>query len=414
MIFDIFKIAFRNVLRNKRRSILNILSFSVCVLTILYGFGLLKGQFDAMFEKMINIKAGHLKIYNKNFTDEKRTLPLDLNIKNPQEVINAIKGIPHFKYASPRILHPGIVSNGRKKVNVIIHGVDFDTEKNIVITFNSINGDMPSMDSAQVLIGKKLADILEIKKGDNILLYSQTLYNANNLVDATISGLYSIGFDAMEKIDFYIPYNFAQEFFDMKDKATEIIVRLDKTENVQVAKKYIDDIIKRKFPELVVLDWKEENPELIETARVKYRTFSFMAMILLFLSFFIIMNTMTMSVIERTPEIGTLRAIGFNRNQILMMFLSEAFLLSVFGAIVGFIISAPLIYYLNVYGIQLDPQAYTGYNLPMDSSIKAINRFTDWIYAVIICVVAGISGAILPAIRASRINIVKSLQKGVR
>ncbi len=410
----IFGVAFRNVLKNKRRSILNVLTFSVSVFTILYGFGLLKGQFGAMFERMIDLKSCHIRIYNKAFPAEKRTLPLDLNIEDPGKVMEAIKGAPHFKAASPRIVHPGIVSNGKKKANVIIHGVDFNAEKGMVIAYNAVDGAIPAPGKAQALPGRALARTLSLKNGDSILMYSQTVNNANNLTDMLVSGVYEAGFDAMEKVDYYIPYGFAEEFFDMKNRATEILVRLDKTDDVPAAKKYIEAVLAKGFPGLVAMDWKEENPELIETAKIKYKSFSFMAMILLFLSFFIIMNTMTMGVFERTAEIGTLRAIGFDRGGILAMFLSEGFILSVFGAVAGFILSAPLIYYLNVYGIHLDPQVYSGYNLPMSADMKAINRFSDWIYAAAICVTAGVLGSLLPSLRAAGIDIVSALKKGVR
>jgi putative ABC transport system permease protein len=414
MNFKIFAIALRNVFKNRRRSILNMLTFSVSVFVILFGLGMIKGQFNAMFEKMISLKAGHMKIYNKEFPDEKRTLPLDLNIKGPEKVIEALKGAPHFRAASARICHYGIVSNSRKKENVIIWGVDFEREKQITTAFNAVTGEIPGKNAAAALVGRKLAEVLGAGPGSTLLLYSQTVNNANNLIDVETTGSYTVGFDAMEKLDFYVPYGFAEEFFDMKGLATEIIIRLDKTENVPVAKKYIQNVLKRDYPKLTVLDWKEENPELIETAKVKSKSFSGMAMIILFLSFFIIMNTMTMSVFERTAEIGTLRAIGFNKADIMALFLWEGFILSLLGVIAGYIISAPLIYYMNVYGINLDPMAYSSYNLPMDTNIKSINVFADWVYAAVICVIAGVSGSFFPAARAAGINIVGALKKGVR
>jgi putative ABC transport system permease protein len=414
MNFKIFAIAARNVFKNKRRSILNMLTFSVSVFVILCGFGVLKGTFEDMFEKMIDLRAGHLKIYNKSFPDEKRTLPLDLNISDPEKVIEAIKNAPHFKAASARIAHPGIVSNSKRKENVIIYGVDFEREKKIVTVFNAVNGVIPGKAGPEALPGKKLAEILGLKQGDPMLLYSQTINNANNLTEVVVDGSYTVGFDAMEKMDFYIPLAFAEEFFDMKGKATEIIVRLDKTVNVPAAKKYIETVLKKDFPGLVALDWKEENPELIETAKIKYTNFSSMAAIILFLAFFIIMNTMTMSVFERVPEIGTLRAIGFEKPGIMALFLTEGLILSVLGVMAGFILSAPLLYYLNVYGITLDPMAYSGYNLPMSNNMRAISNVSDFINAAIICVTAGVLGSFFPAMRAAGVNIVSALKKGVR
>ena len=126
------------------------------------------------------------------------------------------------------------------------------------------------------------------------------------------------------------------------------------------------------------------------------------------------MNTLTMTVFERVPEIGTLRAIGFQTDQIMGMFMTEGFILSVFGVILGYIISAPIMYYLNTHGISMDPKMISAYNVPIDNNLKTISTFADWVTAGIICIIAGVAGAYFPASRASKINIVTALQKGAR
>ncbi len=412
---QIFGIALRNVVKNKRRSTLNMLSFAVSVFMMLLGFGMVKGQFDALYERLIDLRTGHIKIYNKQYPALKTTLPLDMSIDNPEAVIAAIKDTPHLVAASPRLIHDGIISNSKKKYGVLIHGIDMEKEKKILTAYNSIKGSGLPQNGASVMIGGKLAEMLELKEGSSALLFSQTVGNMNNLDDVNVSGIYSVGFEAMEKLNVYIPYKFAARLLDMDNKATEIIIRLDKTSNTDQAKKYIKAIVEKRFPALVVMDWKEENADLFELAKAKMGSFSVFVMIFLFLSFFIVVNTMTMSVLERTAEIGTLRAMGFDKRSIMWMYLVEGMLLAVFGVLLGWILSGPLVYYLNVHGLILDMmKSASTNNLPMSEVLKSVNTFSDWVISALICLAAGLCGAYFPAKLASEMNIVKSLQRGVR
>jgi putative ABC transport system permease protein len=408
-------IALRNVFKNKRRSILNMMTFAVSVFVLLMGLGMVKGQFNAIYERIIDLRTGHLKIYNKAYPAVKSTLPLDLAIDDPNAVVLAIKNVPHIKGASPRLIHDGLISNMKKKTGVLINGVDEAAEKNILTVYNNIEGSPLPVDGGQVLIGRALAKILDLKPGSPVLLFSQTVGNMNNLVDAGVSGVYSIGFDAMEKSELYVPLAFAQRLCDMENKATEIIIRLDRTNSTAEAKTAVAAILAAKFPGLTVVDWKEENADLFELAKAKMSSIGTFAGILLFLSFFIIVNTMTMSVFERTPEVGTLRAIGFDRKNVRDMFMMEGFFLSIFGVLLGYVLAAPFIYYLNVHGLVLDVmKVASNSNMPMTDVLKAYNTPSDWIMSGLVCIIAGVLGSYFPAKMASDTNIVKALQRGVR
>jgi putative ABC transport system permease protein len=412
---EMIGIALRNVLKNKRRSILNMLTFAVSVFVILLGFGMIKGQFDSIYERMIDLRTGHIKIYNKDYPAVKSTMPLDRVINDPDKVLAAIAGTPHMVAASQRIIHPGIISNSKKKVGIVINGIDQEKEKKILTAYDNVKGSLLPKDGACILCGSALANMLGFKPGSGLLLFSQTSGNMNNLVDASVSGVYTIGFDAMEKAEVYVPIAFARQFLDMDNKATEIIIRLEKSDYVPEAKKYIQEVLAKDFPGLVAVDWKEENADLFELAKAKMGSFKAMAMVFLFLSFFIIVNTMTMSVYERTAEIGTLRAIGFDKGYIMRMFIFEGFFLSLFGVILGWILAAPIIYYLNVHGLVLAVmKTASSTTLPMTDVLKAINTPSDWLISGFICMISGVLGAYFPAKMAADTNIVNALKRGVR
>lgn len=408
----IIKIAFQNVLKHKRRTFFNVLTFAVNILALIFLLGLLRGMYNSMYEKTISLSTGHFKIYNKAYLPEKRCLPLNLTIANPEQVIKQISKIPHFIEASPRIVKDGIISDSQQKTRIVVYGIDISREKKILSVFDKMNVKTVFNNKASILVGHKLAELFPIHQNEEMLLYGQTIHKANNLVDVQVTGIYAVGFDYMERNIVFIPYKFAQYFFDVKNVATEIIIRIDKKENVPEVKKSIQKILCTQFPNLIVQDWKEEVPELIAGAQADYFSYAVIFFILLFLAVFIIINTLTISVFERIPEIGTLRAIGIERGQIQQMFFIEGTLLALGGIIVGSILSLPLAYFLNIHGIPLNTES--SFTIPFDDIIRSSNKIIDWFVAGCICLGAGMFGALFPSIKASKINIVTALKKGVR
>ncbi len=413
MNLKIIKIAFNNLIKHKGRTIFNVFTFAANAMALIVLLGMLKGMYNEAFDRTIALDTGHFKIYHKDYIAEKDKLPLDKNIKKPYEVIKSIENIPHFISAAPRITKNGILSNLTNKTNVIITGIDMNLELKTVDLFKRLKQENYLENSGEILIGQRLCELMKNKTGDSMLIYSQTQYKANNLMDVTLKGVYSIGFAMMEKMIVYIPFDFAQKFFDMPDCATEIIIRIDDKKFVPAIKKQIEKILKEKYPELIVRDWTQEAESLIAGAQADFISYGVLFAILLFLAISIIMNTLTITVFERTAEIGTLRAIGLTKGQIRWMFLWEGILLSLGGAIIGGILVLPIVAYLNIYGMAMPQDIMDKMSFPFES-LKSKNEIIDWFLTYFICIVTGIIGAILPANRAAGTNVVDALKKGVR
>lgn len=413
MNLKIIKIAFNNLLKHKGRTIFNTLTFAVNAMALIVLLGMLKGMYNQAFDRTIALDTGHFKIYHKDYVAEKEKMPLDKNIENPYEVIKAIQDVKHFISAAPRIKKNGILSNKINKTNIIIIGIDFDRELKTTELFKNLKPENYLENSGEILIGKKLSELLRSNTGDTMLIYSQTQYKANNLMDVMLKGIYSIGFAVMEKMVVYIPFNFAQDFFDMHNKATEIIIRIDDKKFVPVVKKQIEKILKEKYPDLILRDWTQEAESLIAGAQADFISYGVIFAILLFLAISIIMNTLTITVFERTAEIGTLRAIGLTKGQIRWMFLWEGILLSLGGAIIGGILVLPIVAYLNINGLNMPKEIMDKMPFPFEA-LKSKNEISDWFITYLICIITGVIGSILPANRAAGTNVVEALKKGVR
>ena len=409
----IFKIALNNVIKHKRRTIFNTLTFAANAIALIWLIGMINGMYNQAYEQTISLDTGHFKIYHNDYAEHKIKMPIEYNIRNPYKLIDEIKTIPHFVSAAPRIMNSGMLSNTENKTTVAITGIDMGLELKTTTLFSKMKEDNYLENGAgQVLIGKRLAEMMKIQPGDFMLLYAQTQYKANNLVDAVVKGIYSTGFAPMEKRFVYVPLDFAQSVFDMENRATEIIIRIDERKYVDEVKPELERIVS-KYPGLVVRDWKQEAAALIAGAQADYFSYGVIFAILLFLAVFIIMNTLTIAVFERTAEIGTIRAIGLEKNQVRWIFLWEGVILSLGGAIIGGILALPLVYYMNVVGITFPAEFADKIPFPIESMLSKNAPF-DWVLTTVICLVTGVIGAIFPANRAAGTNVVDALKKGVR
>jgi putative ABC transport system permease protein len=410
----IIKIAINNVLKHKRRTLFNSLTFAVNMIALVFLVGLLRGTYNLMIDKSIDLKVGHIKIYNAKYIEEKKRLPLDLNIADPEGVLKIIRSVPRVKGASARIVFNGMLSSGSKKTGMMFYGVNLEEEKKVTTAYNKISGYSLPENGARILAGKRLADLMSIKTGDSLMIFSQTIYRSNNLVDAEVSGIYEAGFQFMEKNIAVVPFTYASDFLEMKGAATEIIVRLDNKKNVAEVKAQLKKLIGDKYPELIVRDWIEEAPDLIMAMKQDMVSYAVVFGILLFLAFFIIVNTLTISVFERIPEIGTLRAIGMEKEQIRMMFMTEGMILGFFGVVLGGLTVIPISYYMSQHGIYFGDKMTMDFPMPMDPYIKASNLPIDWVVCGLICLGSAFFGSLFPSAKAAETNIVTAIKRGVR
>jgi putative ABC transport system permease protein len=264
----IFKIAINNVFKHKRRTFFNVATFMMNAVALIFVIGMIKGMYNQVFERTIELDTGHFKIYNKKYAKDKEKMPVEYNIEKPYEVIEAIKTIPYYVAAAPRIKKFAVISDFHKKSSVMMIGVDMVNELAAMKTLERVPVDSRLPETGgKILVGKRLAALMSAEPGGAMLLYSQTMHKANNLADVVVQGHYAAGFDRMEKGVVFVPFKFAAEFLDMGNAATEITVRIKDKMYIVPAKKAIEKILSEKFPGLTVRDWTQEAAGLIEGAK---------------------------------------------------------------------------------------------------------------------------------------------------
>jgi len=357
--FDVFKIAGRNLSRYRRRTVLTLLLIIIGMVAVLL-FMSVTGSFkDMMVGQITDSVLGHLEVHRKGYVASIDNLPLNLNLK-PQAVAKieeALKQIDAVQTYSPRVKFGGMFSNFVETTSIRINGVDPERETATVplLPGRIVEGrkDGPLVAKGEIVIPVLLARGMKVKVGDTAVVVATNRDGSVNGKTFVIRGV-TEGISGPGGRDGYIHIDDARELLRMKEaEVSEIAIRLknpallDKTEaRLQQA---LEGQVNGK-PMLEVHTWADLSP-FANLARMIDMMTVFIKVVLVSIVLVSVMNVMVMAVYERIREIGTIAAIGTPPGRILSLFLSEGLLLGVIGTALGTLVSLGVIYALNIWKV---------------------------------------------------------------
>jgi len=403
------RLSFRNLGRNKRRTIINLLSIGFAVGFIILFDMVISGEQNDFVVNSVRLGVGDLKIHKRGYDKESLRHPLDRLIKNPEDVITRIKSIPHIKEIGMRVISGGIISTGLKQSPITIFGVNPAEEKKVSMFYESIvDGNYIKSGTYSVIIGKKLTQDMGIRKDGIVYLYARTRAGANNVIDLNVNGIYNTGFSQIDERIIIIPLDIAQSLFDIRG-VSEIVINLDRDNFAPEIK----DSVKNRLMgmDLEVYDFSHYIPDVMDIMEMQNGVIKIFRAFLLIIALIGIINTMLMNVWERKKEVGTLRAMGYYRGEISRTFLLESVWTGILGSIVGWAVAFSIGLFLQFHGIVIPMNAMQGINLPMTNIIRGEMHLIQFINGAILGIIATICAGLIPAIRAARIKITDALRE---
>jgi ABC-type lipoprotein release transport system permease subunit len=286
---------------------------------------------------------------------------------------------------------------------VRVYGIDPLSAANDPFRNGVISGSyLAADDSGGLLIGKPLADKLHLKAGDNLSLSINT---SNGNVDEqtfSVRGIYSTGTYGFDNGTIFLPLAKAQAITQTEGHASTIFVLLKNTADTDSVMAAL------KSSSLNVLSWRDLNPLIVDFETTAQSYISILYMIILAISASVIINTLIMSVYERTREIGILSAVGMRGGRIMSLFLAESAFLAVGGAVMGIILGVLGVYLFNIKGFYIGNMGMTG--LLVTDTIFARLTMSDTINLTIVTFIVTILAGLYPAIMASRMQPVEALR----
>lgn len=400
---QLFKMAFRDLGRNRRRSFFSALAVGMGLALLLLVAAFIQGEFSSTIDSTIRLQSGHLQVRAKSYDESKTSLKWEDLIENPDQVAARVASLAPVKVSTPRLYASGFVSTVDESSGVRIFGIDPQSAANDPYRDGMVSGSFLTADDREgLLIGQTLADKLGLKIGDQISLSVNT---SNGDVDEqpfTIRGIYSTQIGGFDGITVFLPLAKAQTITQTENHASTIFVLLKDNAQTDAV------VVALQSPDYQVLSWQKMNEIILQTETMANSYISLMYLIVLAITASVIINTLIMSVYERTREIGILSAIGMKGSRILGLFLAESSLLAVGGVILGLILGGLAIAYFTKYGFSIANMGVTG--ILIGNTIYTQLTMKDTVTLTIMTFVVTLLAGLYPAVMASRMEPVEALR----
>ncbi len=396
-------LAWRNVSRNRRRSLLTggILAFGFASFTLSAGF--MAQSFQGLRDNTIRSGLGHLQFADARAFTQSEDAPLQFGLKHADTIIARIAQDPAVRVVLPRLEFMGLITAQARSVPFVGVGVDPLAEKtgtDIPSTISS--GTWLDGDARALVLGTGLARTLNVTVGDGVTLLATTPDGTLNAVDAVVAGLADIHFKELNDRYLAAPITLAQELLDAPGVVSKISVVLHVTgQEAEVAQRLSAAL----DGNLAVRTWEELAQFYNQVKMLYIGIFGFMGIVLMVVVFLAAINTTLITVTERTREIGTLRALGARPRVILTNFVLEGAVLGLAASVAGALLSLLISVVLNASAIEMPPPPGATRGIPINVQFYAL----AYAGAALAMTLAAVVASYFPARRVARISIVEAL-----
>jgi len=356
---------------------------------------------------IINFETSHLEIFAKGYYREEGLFPLDTIIENPEFILQRIEKIKTIKGVTPRIKFQCRINNGIDELPVLGIGIDIEKESKVFKTANTVVKGEYLKNQDDILIGKDLAKDMDLDTGSFVTIITRDRHGTYEAYDFTISGLINTGHPLLDRNAALMHINIAQRLLSMHG-ITELCIK-SRNDNRLIQLK--NEIASKIGEDFEVYTYKELNAGIFEISGLKRSGQFMIALVVVIIAAVGIINTMLMAVMERIPEIGTLRAMGFGNYNIVKMFIYEGGIIGIFGSLFGCFLGLLASLHLVYYGLDLSHMLENiDIIYPMKFIITGEINYMTVLGVFIFGVVVSVIVTLWPVRKATKIEPVEALR----
>lgn len=413
----IFKLAWRNLWRNSKRSWISIFAISTAFLILMVMSGILEGMSVQMLKNGTELFQGHIQIHHQDYLPGRNMYDWmgEMESYDLEHLMEEVVSVAGVQASAPRVYGFGLISTGENTTAANLSGMDPNREPSVTrLLKSSIEGENLSPGPRrEILAGKILAKTLGVSPGDEVAIVTQSADGTTGNDLYTVSGLISTGLTALDRSLVIMHWRDLQELLAMEEwQVHEVALLVNNPQGSGVIADRLNDLPVLPSDTLAE-SWEDLLPMLKEYIEVA-RTSGWI--LILFVGIFAgfgTLNTMMMSVFERTREIGVVNALGMSPGRILIMFLLESFFLSILGLGIGFAAGILIISYLTRNGLDLSAwvmdMSFAGSHI--DPVMQVVWTWESYLTAAASLTVVVLLATLLPALRAARMKPVDALAK---
>lgn len=402
----LWTIAYRDLMRNRRRSFLTLLAVALGLAMLMTFNGLIAGTWDEVIQNSIRLKTGHLQLRAPSYDEKKVSLQWQDLLNNPDGLAAGIQRMSEVKAATPVLWVSTILSTADESLGLQVFGIDPASSFYNPIRESLVAGEFLSADDRNgILIGQPLANSLGVGVGHRVNL---ALVNADGNADEdifTVRGLFSTGILSYDESAVFMPLSKAQALARTGERASAIVVLLNRQADTDRVAAAIQGEGVR------ILTWRDSNQLVLQTVDTAKGFYVILDGIVMLIVAVIIANTLLMAVFERIREIGILAALGMKGRQIMLMFLFEALILGLSGVALGIVIGSAGVAYLSQVGIPLGAAASAaGSNFALGSAMYAAFAPVTFMWLSVWTLIFVLLASLYPARFAARQEPVDALR----
>lgn len=399
-----FTIATRNLRRNTKRSFVAVMTVAGGVIAYVLAGGFIAWVFQDMREATIHSQLGHIQIVRPAYFEKGIADPYSFLLPGKSAAQELIEKTPGVRSLTPRLAFSGLISLGDTSVPFIGEGIDPVAEKPISSRITMTSGrELQDAREAAVILGEGLARNVGAQSGDTVVILATAANGSPNAVEVKVAGTFATITKDFDDNALRMPIDLARKLMRV-DGATSWVALLDRTEFTGQSVAAIRPGLPEK--DFQIVPWNDLADFYNKTVVLFSRQVDVVKIIIGLIIVLTISNTQTMSVLERTTEIGTSLAIGLRRSGILRLFLLEGILIGVAGGAVGIALAYGLATLISAIGIPMPPppgmaRGYTGQILV--SGPLALD-------GMLLALLTTLLASVMPAWKASRMNVVDALR----
>ncbi|MCB9136921.1 MAG: ABC transporter permease [Caldilineaceae bacterium] len=362
----LFTIAFRDLGRNRRRTLFTMIAVAMGLALTVIMSGLIADVYDQALEDNIRLETGHLQLRAESYESDKVSLKWEDLIDNPDEIAAVVDGMEEVVTAAPVLWGSAIVDTADESASLKLFGIETASPFHDPIREAIVAGSfLDDADRNGILLGQRLVDELGLSLNQQISV-SAVDSNGEPQEDLfTIRGIFSTGIPAYDQSTLFMTLDKAQALTLTDGHASAIVVMLhDQHDADRVAAALSGSGLKR-------LTWRDLNSTLIDLLSTGQVIYNIMYAIVLLIVAVVLANTLLMAVFERIREMGILAALGMKRNQIMLMYVLEAFIIGLFGVAIGLALGGVGVAYLARNGIYIGDVGASVEGMALGTSMHA-------------------------------------------
>jgi putative ABC transport system permease protein len=408
MVSNLFKLALRNIFRQRARSAATLAAIAIGVAGLILAGGFVQDIFIQLGEAIIHSQTGHIQITREGYREGKSRAPEQYLIEKPEDLKARLQSSsPAINRAMARLGFAGVLNNGRRDLGIIGEGIEPAPEAEIATFMRFVQGRaLKDEDEDGIVVGQGVAKSLGLQIGDRVTLLMTLSAGAVNTLDFELVGIFQSFSREFDARAVRIPMVAAKNLMDTPS-AHVIVAMLEETESTAAT----TGLLKRELAGqgYEITAWNELSDFYEKTVDLYDRQFGVLRLIILVMVLLSVVNSVNMTLFERTREFGTMLAVGDRSSTVFRLIMIESVCLGTLGALLGMTIGCLAALAISAIGIPMPPPPNA--NLGYTALIRIVPEtvFT----AGAIGFVAAILATVMPARRASHLDVVDALRHGV-